>query len=105
MNTEIVLEPFIESNASMPTYLEVTREGADKRRALEFLCQRLGISHEATVAVGDGRNDTSMLSWAARGYAVEGSAPEVVAAAGGRTVGKPGSGGIAGLITELLEGT
>ena len=94
----------LEASTSMPTYLEVTREGADKRRALEFLCQRLGIRHEETVAVGDGRNDASMLSWAARGYAVEGSAPEVIAAAGGRTIGKPGSGGIAGLVSELLEG-
>jgi Cof subfamily protein (haloacid dehalogenase superfamily) len=95
----------LEVNTSMPTYLEVTREGADKRRALEFLCRRLGIPHEETVAVGDGRNDTSMLRWAARGYAVDGAAPEVIAAAGGRTIGKPGSGGIAGLVTELLEGT
>jgi hydroxymethylpyrimidine pyrophosphatase-like HAD family hydrolase len=56
------------------------------------------------VAVGDGRNDSSMLGWAARGYAVEGAAPEVIEAAGGRTVGKPGTGGIATLISELLDG-
>ena len=30
----------LEANTSMPTYLEVTREGADKRRALEFLGYR-----------------------------------------------------------------
>jgi Cof subfamily protein (haloacid dehalogenase superfamily) len=94
----------IEANTSMPTYLEMTRAGADKRRALRFLCERLGIPHEQTVAVGDGRNDSSMLSWAARGYAVEGAAPEVIAAAGGRTIGKPGTGGIAALVSELLEG-
>ena len=94
----------LEANTSMPTYLEMTREGADKRRALEFLCERLGIPHDRTVAVGDGRNDSSMLSWAARGYAVEGAAPEVIAAAGGRTIGKPGTGGIAALVSELLEG-
>ena len=95
----------LEASTSMPTYLEVTNQGADKRRALEFLCQRLGIPHEDTVAVGDGRNDSSMISWAARGYAVNGAAPEVIAAAGGRTIGKPGTGGIAGLVTELLQGT
>jgi len=95
----------LEANTSMPTYLEITNEGADKRRALQFLCERLGISHDKTVAVGDGRNDSSMLSWAARGYAVEGAPPEVIAAAGGRTIGKPGTGGIAGLVSELLEAT
>jgi Cof subfamily protein (haloacid dehalogenase superfamily) len=94
----------LEANTSMPTYLEMTKEGADKRRALEFLSERLGVPHERTVAVGDGRNDSSMLSWAARGYAVEGAAPEVIAAAGGRTIGKPGTGGIAALVSELLEG-
>ena len=93
----------LEANTSMPTYLEITNEGADKRRALQFLCERLGIPHEKTVAVGDGRNDSSMISWAARGYAVEGAAPEVVAAAGGRTIGRPGTGGIADLVSELLE--
>jgi Cof subfamily protein (haloacid dehalogenase superfamily) len=95
----------LEANTSMPTYLEVTNEGADKRRALQFLCERLGISHDQTAAVGDGRNDSSMLSWAARGYAVEGAPPEVIAAAGGRTIGKPGTGGIADLVSELLEKT
>jgi Cof subfamily protein (haloacid dehalogenase superfamily) len=94
----------LEANTSMPTYLEMTKEGADKRRALEFLSERLGIPHDRTVAAGDGRNDSSMLSWAARGYAVEGAAPEVIAAAGGRTIGKPGTGGIAALVSELLEG-
>jgi Cof subfamily protein (haloacid dehalogenase superfamily) len=94
----------LEANTSMPTYLEITNHGADKRRALQFLCERLGIPHDGTVAVGDGRNDSSMLGWAARGYAVEGAAPEVIEAAGGRTVGKPGTGGIATLISELLDG-
>lgn len=95
----------LEANTSMPTYLEITNHGTDKRRALRFLCDRLGIPLEQTVAIGDGRNDASMLSWAGRGYAVEGAAPEVVAAAGGRIVGKPGTGGIAGLVTELLQGS
>jgi Cof subfamily protein (haloacid dehalogenase superfamily) len=94
----------LEANTSMPTYLEVTNEGADKARALQFLCERLGIRHEDTVAVGDGRNDASMISWAARGYAVEGAAPEVIEAAGGRTIGRPGTGGIANLVSGLLEG-
>ena len=89
---------------SLPEYLEITNANADKRRALEFLCERLHIGREQTVAVGDGRNDVPMLEWAAVGYAVEGSPSEVIAAAGGRTVGKPGSGGIAALVERLLAG-
>lgn len=92
----------LEVATSMPTYLELTREGADKRRALEFLCGRLGVAHGETVAVGDGRNDQPMLGWAARAYAVEGAPPEVLASAEGRTVGRPGTGGIAALVADLL---
>jgi Cof subfamily protein (haloacid dehalogenase superfamily) len=86
---------------SMPTYLEFTAANSDKATALEFLCGQLGIAREQTVAVGDGRNDASMLAWAGLGVAIEGSAPEVVAAAD-RTVPGPGHGGIAQLIGELL---
>ncbi|HKF76373.1 MAG TPA: Cof-type HAD-IIB family hydrolase [Candidatus Dormibacteraeota bacterium] len=87
---------------SLPEYLEITNPDADKRQALQWVCGRFGIGHEETVAVGDGRNDQPMIEWAGRGYAVEGAPPEVVAAAGGRTVGGPGSGGIARLVEELI---
>jgi Cof subfamily protein (haloacid dehalogenase superfamily) len=91
----------LEVATSMPNFLEFTRAGADKSRALQFLCDRLVIRNEETAAVGDGRNDVPMLAWAGRGYAVEGSPPEVIEAAGGRTVGRPGTGGIARLVREL----
>jgi len=87
---------------SMPTYLEFTHVDADKRRALEFLCGRLGVSEAATVAVGDGRNDLPMLEWAGLGVAVADAAPEVLAAAD-RVIPAPGSGGIAALLEELLS--
>jgi Cof subfamily protein (haloacid dehalogenase superfamily) len=92
----------LQAATSMPQYLEFTSLQADKRQALAFLCRRWGVPEALTVAVGDGRNDQPMLEWAGRGYAIEGAAPEVVAAAGGRTVGRPGSGGIARLVEELL---
>ena len=87
---------------SLPRYLEMTNPDADKRQALECLCERLGVRREETVAVGDGRNDQPMIEWAGLGYAVEGAPPEVVAAAAGRTIGKPGSGGIAWMVEQLL---
>jgi Cof subfamily protein (haloacid dehalogenase superfamily) len=87
---------------SVPTYLEFTSVLSDKARALEFLCRRLRIPREETVTVGDGRNDTSMLAWAGLGVAIDGSAPEVVAAAA-RTIPGPGHGGIKQL-ADLLVG-
>ncbi len=86
---------------SLPTYIEFTNVDADKRRALEFLCERLGVNRAATVAGGGGRNDIPMLEWAELGVAVATAAPEVLAAAD-RVIGPPGTGGIAELIDELL---
>jgi hydroxymethylpyrimidine pyrophosphatase-like HAD family hydrolase len=87
---------------SMPTYLEFTSVESDKAKALAFLCVRLGIPREQSVAVGDGRNDASMIAWAGLGVAVEGSPPEVIAAAD-RTVPGPGGGGIQQLADVLVK--
>ena len=87
---------------SVPEYLEFTSVESDKASALRFLCQTLGITQDQTVAVGDGRNDASMIAWAGMGVAVEGSAPEVIAAAD-RTIPGPGQGGIQQLAQALLQ--
>jgi hypothetical protein len=87
---------------SVPEYLEFTSVESDKASALRFLCEQFGISQEQVVAVGDGRNDASMIAWAGLGVAVEGSPPEVIAAAD-RTIPGPGSGGIPQLAEALLK--
>jgi Cof subfamily protein (haloacid dehalogenase superfamily) len=87
---------------SMPTYLEFTSVESDKATALQFVCERLGVSQAETVAVGDGRNDASMIAWAGLGVAIEGSPSEVQAAAD-RTIPGPGHGGIKQLADLLVE--
>jgi Cof subfamily protein (haloacid dehalogenase superfamily) len=86
---------------SVPEYLEFTSVESDKASALRFLCDRLGIPREETVAVGDGRNDASMIRWAGLGVAVEGSPSEVIAAAD-RTIPGPGRSGIQQLADVVL---
>jgi hydroxymethylpyrimidine pyrophosphatase-like HAD family hydrolase len=85
----------------VPTYLEFTSVESDKASALAFLCDRLAIPQDQSVAVGDGRNDASMIAWAGLGVAVEGSPPEVIAAAD-RTIPGPGRGGIKQLADVLI---
>ena len=92
----------LNAATSMPTYLEFTTIESDKARALAFLCERMGISQLQTIAVGDGRNDVTMIAWAGLGVAVAGSAPEVVAAAD-RTIPGPGHGGIQQLADVLIK--
>jgi Cof subfamily protein (haloacid dehalogenase superfamily) len=87
---------------STPDYLEFTSVESDKASALRFMCDRLGVGQAETVAVGDGRNDASMIAWAGLGIAVEGSPPEVVSAAD-RTIPRPGHGGIQQLADALLS--
>ena len=87
---------------STPDYLEFTSIESDKASALRFVCSRFGIAQDEVVAVGDGRNDASMIEWAGLGFAVEGSPPEVVAAAD-RTIPGPGHGGIEQLAAALLS--
>jgi Cof subfamily protein (haloacid dehalogenase superfamily) len=93
----------LNAATSVPTYLEFTSVESDKASALRFLCERLGITQDQSVAVGDGRNDESMIAWAGLGIAVEGSPAEVIAAAD-RTIPGPGHGGIKQLADVLVGG-
>jgi Cof subfamily protein (haloacid dehalogenase superfamily) len=93
----------LNAATSTPEYLEFTSHDADKAAALRFLCERMGVSREEVAAAGDGRNDASMLAWAALGVAVEGSHAEVIEAAHGRTIPGPGHGGIQRLAKMLLS--
>jgi hypothetical protein len=92
----------LNAATSVPEYIEFTSIESDKASALRFVCDRLGIAQPEVVAVGDGRNDASMIAWAGLGIAVEGSPPEVVAAAD-RTIPGPGHGGMQRLADLLIK--
>jgi hydroxymethylpyrimidine pyrophosphatase-like HAD family hydrolase len=80
-------------------WLDLAPEGVSKASALEGVRRRLGVPPEATVAVGDGRNDIEMLGWAARSVAMGQAPAEVVAAAGEVTKPVEEDG-----LAEVLEG-
>ena len=92
----------LNAATSTPDYLEFTSVESDKASALRFVAEQLSISQEEVVAVGDGRNDATMLAWAGLGVAVDGSQPEVIAAAD-RTIPGPGHGGIKQLADLMLR--
>ena len=62
-------------------WLDIAAAGVTKASALEQLRDRLSIEADRTVAVGDGRNDIEMLTWARRGVAMGQAPVEVIAAA------------------------
>lgn len=67
--------------ASEPTNLEIFHKSAGKGNALLALADRLGVPHERTIAVGDGKNDMDMIEKAGISLAMANSVDELKAAA------------------------
>ncbi|GAB0023116.1 HAD family hydrolase [Helicobacter pylori] len=81
-------------------WLDLAPEGVSKGSALELVRRKLGIEPSRTFAAGDQRNDLEMLRWAARGVAMGGAPPEVVAAAD-ETTGSVDDDGLADALAPL----
>lgn len=62
-------------------WLDIAPEGVSKADGLQWVVDRLGISPADVLAIGDGRNDVEMLTWAGRGVAMGHAPAEVKAAA------------------------
>jgi len=61
--------------------LEVIIPGVSKARAMVWLAERLGVTREETLAIGDADNDIEMLEWAGLGIAMGNAMPWVKTAA------------------------
>ncbi|HUV94315.1 MAG TPA: Cof-type HAD-IIB family hydrolase [Anaerolineae bacterium] len=57
-------------------FLEGLPLGADKGTALAWVAERLGISREETMAIGDSGNDAGMIAWAGLGVAMGNASAE-----------------------------
>jgi HAD superfamily hydrolase (TIGR01484 family) len=65
-------------------WLDISADGVNKATAIERVRVELGIPRDRVMAVGDGRNDIELLSWASesgRGVAMGHSPAEVIEAA------------------------
>ncbi|MFV0430446.1 MAG: HAD family hydrolase [Arachnia sp.] len=62
-------------------WLDIAPKGIDKAAGLQRVVDSLGLSAADVLAIGDGRNDIEMLTWAGRGVAMGNSAAEVKASA------------------------
>ena len=82
-------------------WLDLAPEGVSKGSALELVRRRLCVEPALTFAAGDQRNDLEMLRWAARGVAMGGAPPEVVAAAD-ETTGSVDEDGLAEALRPLI---
>ncbi|WP_240796391.1 HAD family hydrolase [Streptomyces sp. RFCAC02] len=82
--------------------VEMLPLGLSKARGLALAARRLGVGAADTIAFGDMPNDVPMLTWAARGVAMAGAHPEVIAVADEVTAGNEED-GIALVLEALLR--
>ncbi|GAA1881278.1 HAD family hydrolase [Paeniglutamicibacter psychrophenolicus] len=82
-------------------WLDIAAEGVTKASGLEVLREKHGFDIEATIAVGDGRNDIEMLAWAGRGVAM-GQAPDEVKAVADEIAAGVDDDGLAAVLQDIL---
>ena len=73
-------------------WLDIAPEGVNKSTALAQVAATAGVDAADVLALGDGRNDVEMLTWAGRGVAI-GDAPEEVRRVADHVTGTFGHGG------------
>ncbi|MDH6182180.1 HAD superfamily hydrolase (TIGR01484 family) [Microbacteriaceae bacterium SG_E_30_P1] len=93
----------VSYNVGWTAWLDIAPDGVNKATALERVRELLGIPRSRVLAVGDGRNDIDMLSWAAaegRGVAM-GQAPDEVVAVASEVTGTDLEDGVASVLAAL----
>ena len=85
---------------SNPRYLEFFDHRVSKAAAMEQLGRHLGIDREEMIAIGDGWNDLSMLTYAGLGVAM-GNAPEEIKARCGYVTASNEEDGVAQVIERF----
>lgn len=93
--------PTLAVTSSVPFNIEINSALSTKGRALERLCEMLGIELAGTIAFGDGSNDISLLRAAGLGVAMENAEPAVKQAAD-RITGTNDHSGVAMVLEEFL---
>jgi hydroxymethylpyrimidine pyrophosphatase-like HAD family hydrolase len=82
-------------------WLDLAPDGTSKASALERIRSRLGVDATETLAVGDGRNDLEMFTWAGRSVAM-GNASEDVKIAADLIAAPVAEDGLAEVLEALL---
>ena len=73
--------PCLSVSTSMPCNIEINDAHANKGEAIASLTAYLGLPMAATMAIGDGLNDRSMIRMAGLGVAMANAYPEILAIA------------------------
>lgn len=100
---ELAKRESFELGNSLAHNIEINPMGSTKWRGLTWLCDRLGISSDRIMAVGDGSNDVDMLRRSWVGVAMKNASRDALAAADARTTWSNDELGAARLLTEMAS--
>lgn len=101
-SNEKAFEESFSSMFSCPYFLEYIKLGTDKGIGLSILADKLGIPMENTLAVGDERNDISMIKAAHIGVCVANGAQEAKVVADYITIDDNNNGAVAEVINKFI---
>jgi len=82
-------------------WLDLAPEGVSKASALSKVAADLGVDADDVLAIGDGRNDVEMLTWAGHGVAM-GQAPDEVKAVADAVTGRIDEDGVVKALSDWL---
>lgn len=85
-------------------WVDIGAPGVSKAYALARVCDRLGVTLDEVIAVGDHHNDLPVLSWAGTAMAPVNAIPEVLAVVH-RVLPGNAEDGVAQLLEELASGS
>lgn len=91
----------LELANSLPTNIEVNAKGVTKAHALEFLCERMGITMNEVMACGDSLNDIKMIQASGIGIAM-GNAQESIKKVADYVTVSNNDGGVAEAIERFV---
>lgn len=92
----------LQITSSAPGNVEIISPMAGKGVALSHVAERLGLTHENVMAVGDAGNDLNMLEYAYHSVAMGNATPEVLACCRHRTASNDAC-GVAKIIEQVIE--
>ncbi len=74
---KVIEYPELEITSSSTSNIEVNDRNVNKASGLKVICERLGITFDNMIAIGDSLNDKSMIEVAQIGVAMDNAIPEI----------------------------
>lgn len=103
VNPEPAVEPFAVGHMGADA-VEIGPASTDKRAGLSWLCDHLDVETADVIAIGDERNDLTMIEWAGLGVAVS-NAEQSVRQAADVVIGNHDNDAVAAYLEGLVKST